>query len=448
MAAAPPSANKKEVEVSVRPRNSSGDSLSLKSPRTARFAEATSVNSPMDGPTAQGRSPFHDDNIAPATTTHYQPQPQPSDVGFGYIGGNGPADRNSGIEMPATPRSPLKSALRSPGAAPRKIEAAILSPTFKEEQMLEKEEKKTEKQQAVDLKQKIRVRMAKMFLRFTNFSCSLIVVSMLAATFTIFNATKTIPPRNNLPAWSKTTISWPQITVLCIACISLLASIIVFWAYWKGGHRRAEKAAVYYSAFAVVFFVISIVMWAIGAAVLQQSRNSSGGNDIWSWSCKDNERKQLFQGDVEYDVVCRMQNWSLICCLIEVVVEVLTILIYGVVFYRYYSKRKLRKSMAVRDRARSDLYLAQLRSQSAPNTPGLASPRFPGGPLSPRDGGYNPMFSPRFAGFHEADKAANELSDAEEGNQYAAVEIPGAYASPIASPHYAPPQGQFFGQQR
>jgi len=38
--------------------------------------------------------------------------------------------------------------------------------------------------------------------------------------------------------------------------------------------------------------------------------------------------------------------------------------------------------MATRDRARSDLYLAQLRSQSAPNTPGL------NGPFSPRDGGY------------------------------------------------------------
>jgi hypothetical protein len=39
--------------------------------------------------------------------------------------------------------------------------------------------------------------------------------------------------------------------------------------------------------------------------------------------------------------------------------------------------------MAVRDKARSDLYLAQLRSQSAPNTPGF-------GPMSPRSGGWRP----------------------------------------------------------
>jgi hypothetical protein len=61
----------------------------------------------------------------------------------------------------------------------------------------------------------------------------------------------------------------------------------------------------------------------------------------------------------------------------------LCIIIYAIVFYRFWSKRKLRKSMAVRDKARSDLYLAQLRSQSAPNTPGF-------GPLSPRSGGWKP----------------------------------------------------------
>jgi hypothetical protein len=44
--------------------------------------------------------------------------------------------------------------------------------------------------------------------------------------------------------------------------------------------------------------------------------------------------------------------------------------------------------MAARDRARSDLYLAQLKMQSAPNTPGLGPNG--GGLLSPRDGGWRP----------------------------------------------------------
>lgn len=226
--------------------------------------------------------------------------------------------------------------------------------------------------------------MAKMMLRGVNFSCSLIVLSMLSATFTIFNATKAIPARNGLPAWAVGQKVWPQIVLLCIACVSLFASLIIFYAYWKGGHRRAEKAAVYYTAFAVAFFVFSIVMWGIGAGILQGAKNNSNGKDMWGWSCVNNTRKQLFQNEVSYDLICRLQNWSLVCCIIEVVVETITIAVYGVVFYRFYSKRQLRKSMAHRDRARSDLYLAQLRGQSAPNTPGLA----PSGYLSPRDGGY------------------------------------------------------------
>ena len=149
--------------------------------------------------------------------------------------------------------------------------------------------------------------------------------------------------------------------------------------------------------------------------------------------------------------------------------------------------------MAVRDKARSDLYLAQLRSQSAPNTPGF-------GPLSPRSGGWKPPpghpsyidphsaaengasdqvqfareivqpqpFSlkappikitnatPKMAqnGFDAPQRTGtaspplaspgfqerqNEHVAAAPGEQtYAAVPIPGAY-TPLASPSYPPP---------
>lgn len=49
-----------------------------------------------------------------------------------------------------TPRSPLKSAMKVPGTPGRGL-ANPLSPTFREEQVLEKQEKSTEKQQAHDL---------------------------------------------------------------------------------------------------------------------------------------------------------------------------------------------------------------------------------------------------------------------------------------------------------
>lgn len=141
--------DEKETKVTIQPRRSSSSSLSrsIKTPRAARFAEATSVNSPI-GPSVTGRSPFAD---PPAQTTYLMPQPQPSDVGFGYVSDNQPSKHSSyaGVEVPLTPSSPLKSALKPPGTPARF--ANPLSPTFREEQILEKQEEKTEKQNAADL---------------------------------------------------------------------------------------------------------------------------------------------------------------------------------------------------------------------------------------------------------------------------------------------------------
>jgi len=379
--------------------NSSTDSSlsSLKIPRTPRFAEATTVYSPIEE-SEKGRSPFADPPT-PKTRFH-MPESKPSDIGFGYISENNASAHSQGVEMPLSPASPLKSAMRVPGTPARRIDNP-LSPTFREEQIVEKHEALTEKQQAKDLKIKTRVRMVKLLLRGVNFSCSLIVLAMLSTTMHIFFATKTLPAENNLPAWATGTQVWPQYVVLATSCVSLFFCCLVFYAYWKGGHRRAEKTAVYYTIFAVGFFIFSIVMWGIAAGILQGAKNNSGNQDIWGWSCVDNKRRQLFSDKVDYALVCRLQSWSLVCCIIEVVVETITIAIYGVIFYRYYSKRQLRKSMDIRDKARSDLYLAQLRTQSAPNTPGF-------GPLSPSYSTH--MKSPRFP-----PAAYSSLGDIEEG---------------------------------
>lgn len=149
--------------------------------------------------------------------------------------------------------------------------------------------------------------MAKIMLRGVNFSCSLIVLSMLATTFAIFNATKQLPPRNNLPPWAVGQKIWPQVTLIVIATVSLLMSIAIFYAYWRGGHRRAEKVAVYYTTFAIAFFIFSNVMWLIGAGILNQSKANGQGKDMWGWACKDNKRRTLFEEDVHYALVCRLQ---------------------------------------------------------------------------------------------------------------------------------------------
>ncbi|KAL1872128.1 hypothetical protein Daus18300_004498 [Diaporthe australafricana] len=378
--------------------SSSSTSSIGKPPRTPRFAEATSIHSPVES----AGNGFGDRNVVP--------QSQPGDIGFGYISNN-----QESAAVPMSPRSPLKSAMKAPGTPGRGLNP--LSPTFREEQMLEKREESTEKEQVKDLKIKTRVRLAKVALRSVNFSCSLIVLAMLGTSFAIFNATRALPAQNNLPAWATNTSIWPQCLVLAASCLSLLICILVFVGYCRGGHRRAEKVGVYYTLFAVGWFIVSMVMWVLAIAVLQNSRNNSNNKDMWGWSCVKNTRSQLFSNQVDYALVCRLQNWSLICMIIEVVIEVISITLYSVVFYRYHTKRKLMKSMDMRDKARSDLYLAQLRSQSAPNTPGF-------GPKSP---GFNSFYGPKSPGVYSQNTmsprlppsaAFRSLGDIEEGNPF------------------------------
>jgi hypothetical protein len=71
-------------------------------------------------------------------------QAQPADVGFGYIN-----EKRESVAVPMTPRSPLKSAMRVPGTPGRALNP--LSPTFREEEHLERREERTEKEQARDL---------------------------------------------------------------------------------------------------------------------------------------------------------------------------------------------------------------------------------------------------------------------------------------------------------
>lgn len=93
--------------------------------------------------------------------------------------------------------------------------------------------------------------MAKFALRGVSFSCSLIILAMISSSFAIFNITKTLPNQSKMPSWAKDTNTWPQKLVLSMACVSLLACIIVFLAYCRGGHRRAEKVGTYYTMFAI-----------------------------------------------------------------------------------------------------------------------------------------------------------------------------------------------------
>ncbi len=154
---------------------------------------------------------------------------------------------------------------------------------------------------------KTRVRMAKFALRGVSFSCSLIILAMISASLSIFQATRALASMNGLPPWSSKTIIWPQMVVLACSCVSLLICITIFVMYCRGGHQRAEKVGVYYTMFAVGWFIFSMVMWAVAAGVFQFTKTNSGNQDLWGWACVTNHRSDLFSEKVDYQLVCRLQ---------------------------------------------------------------------------------------------------------------------------------------------
>ena len=131
---------------SIRTNSTASTTTSANPVRRARFAEATSVFSPASGP-GEHQSPFAD----PRMENHNSNIPKPSDVGFGYISDNQPVEQHATLpgDVNGGAGAPLKSALKTPGTASRLLNP--LSPTFREEQSLEKQEDKTDKEQAKDL---------------------------------------------------------------------------------------------------------------------------------------------------------------------------------------------------------------------------------------------------------------------------------------------------------
>lgn len=138
--------DEKEIATSTRStRSNSGSSRNSASSRKARFVEATAVISPAAGP-GEHRGPFVD---RPAMATSNNDPSAPADFGFSYYSDNKPVEQHATVPTNLyAGGQPLKSALKTPGTARF---ANPLSPTFREEAMLEREEEKTEKQQAADV---------------------------------------------------------------------------------------------------------------------------------------------------------------------------------------------------------------------------------------------------------------------------------------------------------
>lgn len=240
--------------------------------------------------------------------------------------------------------------------------------TAKEAERVEELELKARKFDRKDLAIKLKIRLAKVVLRSINCCCSIVVLALVISTFAIFYATRHLASRDIAGAefrpWAVDTPQWPQIVTLVVACISMILSFSIMYSYWRGGHHMAERQALRVTVIAGALFLGTVIMWAAIIGIMQTARSNSDGKDIWGWACNDNKRRALFSDSVDYVLVCRQQDWVVVCAIIEISVEFLAILVYLFAFYRiFYSKKRLRKSMSVRDEARQELWLAQLKEK-------------------------------------------------------------------------------------
>jgi len=305
--------------------------------------------------------------MAAPTQYTYPPVSSFQPTSMGVVNGEVGATPHT-TQVPHTPYTPVSPA--SPGdhyrypAAPLSAGLPKTPGTAKEEARVKELEDKAIAEDRKDLAIKLKVRFAKVFLRSINCACSLVVLALVASTFAIFYSTKNLATRNNFRPWAMETPQWPQICILVIACISLILSFTIMYGYWRGGHSRAERMALRATIFAGGVFIFTIIIWSIGIGIMQGSRGNNQDQDIWGWACKDNQRKALFKDTINYDLVCKQQDWVVVCAIIEISVETLAIAVYLFAFYRlFYTKRRLRKSMQVRDEARSSLWLAKLQEQ-------------------------------------------------------------------------------------
>ena len=356
------------------------------SPDSHSYAQTTSPSSPTDSHAAimehqsqPGSFPFSSDshNHSNQHEAFYPPPTIPeardsyrfsTGVINGEIGGDSNTTASRHSPSPTNehiPAAPLSAHLpRSASIGPLSAGLPRTPGTAKEADRVEHLELKARKHDRKDLAIKLKVRLAKVVLRSINCACSLVVLALVASTFAIFYATRHMAKRNDAQPWATDTPQWPQIVTLVVACISLCLGLFIMYSYWRGGHNLAEKAALRATVIAGALFLLTVIMWASIIGIMQAARGSNDGKDIWGWACNDNTRRKLFQDSIDYTLVCRQQDWVVVCAIIEISVEFLAIMVYLFAFWRiFYSKRKLRKSMNLRDEARASLWLAQLKER-------------------------------------------------------------------------------------
>lgn len=151
-----------------------------------------------------------------------------------------------------------------------------------------------------------------MVLRGTSLAISLTVLALVSATLSLFNITEEVAPETGLAVWPTSIETWPQLTILFISCISSIVSISILARYAREHSQRMMQPIGEYTLVTMVTYIVSGVIWGVGAGLLSVTKASGDGNDIWDWSCQNTQTVPFLQELIPYSNICSLRVCTLL----------------------------------------------------------------------------------------------------------------------------------------
>ena len=78
---------------------------------------------------------------------------------------------------------------------------------------------------------------------------------------------------------------------------------------------------------------------------MQTVRTSQNGKDMWGWACNKSTgvavRRLTYANEIDYDLVCTMQDWNFICTMIHVATVVVSAAVWIVAAWRLRVRSKI-----------------------------------------------------------------------------------------------------------
>ncbi|KAI9714641.1 MAG: hypothetical protein M1812_006306 [Candelaria pacifica] len=198
-----------------------------------------------------------------------------------------------------------------------------------------------------DTKLKRLIRRIRLISRISALCLSIAITALMIHTLLTFQKTRNTKrntPSGPRTAWHADTKLWPTILCLCIASISLFLNLIIVLAYYRSV-KTANKANTISTVFTGGVVGFHIVYWGVAAALYKYAKDTDGvSNDLWGWSCSNAARtiQNEFRAEVDFDRICAVQTGGWVTSLVEVGLEVFTLVAFAIAFMRVRHRKQMK----------------------------------------------------------------------------------------------------------